>query len=299
MKYSKLKKEVPNLMEKILKNKKQKKYSNSILDKKVVFEMREIIEKNNLSLEETKNFWNVIYSMYLDKKRGIQFRRNIVRDKTTQKIYVIDNELNKNFNSLPKIFFDNITKFPLKMKKISDIKKTIKKSSTKNNILEKNFNYLLNFIENEKSEKTFLNIYIHYENFSSKNFYLKLLASRLQKKNQAMSHAYINVSDLQNFCANNILESKKITNILKKIDYLYFENLGEEIISDYFRDNVVFDVLNKRFRDKKRTFISSKYAKNKLLEIETGPKNSPYQKTQAEKLINLIFETSKVIKFSY
>lgn len=105
-------------------------------------------------------------------------------------------------------------------------------------------------------------------------------------------HVYVVTSDLQNFLANNPNETKKIVQILKTVDYLYIQDLGGECASDYFRDYVIYNVLQTRFSKQKNTYISSNFSKTQLIDkiFIQELKAIVIKNYKPKKMVDMIFE---------
>lgn len=78
--------------------------------------------------------------------------------------------------------------------------------------------------------------------------------------------------------------------VMKNLDYLVIDDLGNEYISDYVRDSILFPIINYRKQNKLKTFYTSKYTLKELETLYSSDKSPIY----AERIINIIESESKI-----
>ncbi len=128
-----------------------------------------------------------------------------------------------------------------------------------------------------------------------KTFILKKAVEKILKYGSKV--AFLNVSQFQAFVYNCMdaknSDFKSHIKQFSEVPYLFLDDIGGESISAYFRDTILFGILNTRMEHKRVTFFSSNYSLEELLiyESKTNKKAFPDLK-QAERLLERIKATT-------
>lgn len=77
-------------------------------------------------------------------------------------------------------------------------------------------------------------------------------------------------------------------NKLKKVDYLFLDDIGSESVSSFSRDDVLFNILDYRMENKLTTFFTSNLSKEDLKEHYTFDKKDNGNLMMAERLLERI-----------
>ncbi|AXK51376.1 ATP-binding protein [Spiroplasma alleghenense] len=98
-----------------------------------------------------------------------------------------------------------------------------------------------------------------------KTFLLQITANQFAQKNKV---AFITVSNLiktvKDGFSNNELQKENLLRSLMRVDYLFLDDIGGEVVTAYSRDEILFTLLNYRMENKKPTFFSANFRLNKL-----------------------------------
>ncbi|MBN3534616.1 DnaA ATPase domain-containing protein [Mycoplasma procyoni] len=135
-----------------------------------------------------------------------------------------------------------------------------------------------------------------------KTTFLQAIAVYFAKqKNKTV--AFLNASEMCNYFLSSIGDDKVSINDviekLKKVDFLFIDDIGAEKISGWFRDNVLFSILNHRVENKKYTSFSSNFSQKQLIEIQaTETKNNTKETLRAERLVERIRSLAKEYKIT-
>ena len=207
---------------------------------------------------------------------------------------------------------ETLTSFDLidgNIKRISVLSSLGKKNSFLNNIITQK----INFIDFETDKKFFLeeNRKKLVENFSKliekpsneqkgfyiygkigigKTFLMKRFAKKLAQKNKKVG--FINLSNLVSTLKSYFNKEngyEHIISMLKKVEYLFIDDIGSENITSWFRDEILFSILNDRMEKRNITFFSSNFSISKLQSIEGKTSNQKFlDKNKSERLISRI-----------
>lgn len=102
-----------------------------------------------------------------------------------------------------------------------------------------------------------------------KTFILKRIAKMFASKNFKV--AFITPMTLSKKIKDSFaqLESQsELVDLLKNVDCLFIDDIGAETVSSWFRDDILFNILNTRMHYQKITFFSSNYPPEKLVDIQ-------------------------------
>ncbi|WP_334330784.1 ATP-binding protein [Candidatus Phytoplasma prunorum] len=256
-----------------------------------------------------------------------KLRRVISEDEETKKLKVHDNDVILVYNYIQskkqknifgsrlilktKPFFHTVTVSTKQTRKIEFEKKleqqhnwfnydlnfddisleNFKINESKKEILVKDFKKISNnFILNNKG------FFLHGPFNTGKTYFLKIIAKELIK--QQIPFIFVLMSDLvRQFKIiswhNEVLENK--LNYLKKVPYLFLDDLGTEQMNPNFRDDILFSLLNYRLENKKPLFISSNMKLNDLVEhFKFQEFNSD---VKANKIVVRIYKLTKSYSF--
>lgn len=144
---------------------------------------------------------------------------------------------------------------------------------------QKQLYLLLSAIYLEKRDR---GLYISGDLGTGKTYLSVALANSLVKNNKKV--AFVKVSDFFNKMRNaigtdNELIDKDI-NILKKADYVFFDDIGSESVSEFIRDDILFRILDYRMDNRLMTIFTSNLNKEDLL------KHYQYDRKEKSNLMN-------------
>ena len=133
----------------------------------------------------------------------------------------------------------------------------------------------LSDIINNKRKK---GVYLHGEMGIGKTYIFKWIAKKIAKKGKTVG--FVNVIDLiekvkHTFNDDEISIEPRIK-ILKEVDFLFIDDIGSEKIASWFRDNILFVILNERMQRQKTTFFTSNYSYEELHKIQSRTSNQKY-----------------------
>lgn len=265
--------------------------------------------------------------MDLDKEKLL---KNLLKNK---RIYDRVNKLKvpkkQLFNALPILIDMNeekeddqretLTSFDLvdgSVKRISILSNFGKKNSFLDNIITQKINFIdfemdKKFFpeENRKKlvdsftkliEKPFGNqkgFYIYGKTGIGKTFLMKRFAKKLAQKNKKVG--FINISNLVSTLKSYFNKENGYEHIilmLKKVEYLFIDDIGSENITSWFRDEILFSILNDRMEKRNITFFASNFSINNLENVEAKTSNQKFlDKNKSERLITRIKALSNEI----
>ncbi len=183
-----------------------------------------------------------------------------------------------------------------KVKRIVVLSKYGKKIQYSNNVVTQKINPIdfeeKNIFYREENRKILINsfaeilkkpfekqkgLYIYGKPGIGKTFIMKRFVKTLAQKNNKVG--FINVSNLVSNVKRSFNEENtyhKTLSILKEVNYLFIDDIGSEIISSWFRDEILFSILNERVEKNKVTFFSSNYSISNLQKLEAKTSNQKY-----------------------
>lgn len=144
------------------------------------------------------------------------------------------------------------------------------------------------FLSDENQQK---GLYIYGSMGVGKTFTAKRFAKKLAETGKEV--AFINLSSLASKLkasfSNASGKQEYIMNILKNVEYLFLDDIGAEQITEWFRDEVLFSVLNYRMEHNKITFFTSNYKIEELEKVEARTAKAKYwDNEKAKRLIERI-----------
>lgn len=131
-------------------------------------------------------------------------------------------------------------------------------------------------------EMTDKGLYIYGDLGVGKTYLCVALANSLVKKGKKV--AFVKVSNFFNemksyFGSNSEMIDKNI-NILKKVEYLFLDDIGSEAVSEFVRDDILFRALDYRLENRLMTIFTSNLSKQELL------KHYQYDRKEKSNLMN-------------
>lgn len=129
-------------------------------------------------------------------------------------------------------------------------------------------------------------LYIYGDFGRGKTYMSIALANSLVKKGKKV--AFIKVSDFATKMAELIrddaYEYERLVRRINKVDYLFLDDLGTELVTEFTRDKLLFNILDYRMEHKLTTVICSNLDKKTLLQTYSGNQNSTKAKRIFERI---------------
>jgi primosomal protein DnaI len=269
--------------------KKKTSITDELLTKK---EIKDIIKKLNVGMEEFDYYLGYFLSYYEDracckKCQNLDKCEKEIKGTVLKLVRQDDNSLEREYTLCPK---------------------REEQRKIKNNYLIRDFNEeLLNIdidnMENKKGrfeyEKKIIGIdsanasegmFISGPSSSGKSYPLIALCNEFVKENKTCAFVDVKtfIESLKNTFGDN-KENTKLMDIVKSVDVLVLDNLGEEKQSEWVRDDVVSTIIDYRLKNNSLTFITSCYTLGELEKMYNVSKtNSEMGKIKASKFIDKI-----------
>ena len=115
-----------------------------------------------------------------------------------------------------------------------------------------------------------------------KTYLCSALANSLVKKGEKV--AYVKVStffnEMKSYVTGNSVSLDKMINKLKSVDYLFFDDIGSETVSEFVRDDILFNILDYRLDNKLITIFNSN------LNLEELFKHYQYDRKEKSNMMN-------------
>ena len=225
-----------------------------------------------IEMNEENNKRNTLTSFNIDEK-GRMNRISILSKKGEKKAYLD----NIKTNNIYEINFD-------------DEKEFLKEEGRKEVA-----NFFSKFIREPASHE--YGFYLYGEMGIGKTFILKRFAKMLAEKGCEVG--FVNVSTLANkikttFSSDSKTEQATLVKQLEEVDYLFLDDIGAEKISPWFRDEILFNILNERMERRRITFFSSNFSINDLQKKQAiNEKNNSRSYDKAKRLVSRIRALSK------
>ena len=119
-------------------------------------------------------------------------------------------------------------------------------------------------------------LYIHGAMGIGKTFISKRFAKKLALKGKKVG--IINLSTLSQKVKSSFSNGgyENIIEMLKNVEYLFLDDIGAESVSNWFRDEFLFSILNHRMDHRLTTFFTSNYSMKELEKVEAKTSGSKY-----------------------
>ncbi len=121
-----------------------------------------------------------------------------------------------------------------------------------------------------------------------KSYVAQAMANTLAEK--GFSVAFLNVVDLSSAAKSKFSSGfDSFLLQLKTVDHLFLDDLGAEIVSPWFRDELLLSVLSSRMNNNKSTFITSNFSYKDLEIYESRTKGEKYpNKNKSARLLERV-----------
>lgn len=164
---------------------------------------------------------------------------------------------------------------------------TITDLKNPNNEVERNeiINSFLSFIKNP----THVGLYIHGKPGTGKTFISTIFANKLAEMSKKVVFVFVPqlVQELKQSFKHPGMFDKMMDN-LKQCDVLFLDDIAGESISEWFRDDILFNILNYRMLKKLATFFTSNYNLKELFNYYKHNKNNNIEVIKATRLLERI-----------
>lgn len=135
-----------------------------------------------------------------------------------------------------------------------------------------------NYLKNDGSIKK--GIYLYGQMGVGKTFLLKRIAKKMAEIGKKVG--FVNLSTLvqkvkSTFSPSNEGGYDDVVDKLKNVDYLFIDDIGAEPVSQWFRDEFLFSILNDRMQNERITFFTSNYSYDDLSHVESRTVNAKYR----------------------
>jgi len=157
-------------------------------------------------------------------------------------------------------------------------------------------NTLAEYTKDKMPEK---GLYIYGSTGIGKTFICKRFAHLLARKGKRVG--IINVPqlaiDIKATFGSGSDEMNEWFDLLKKVEFLFLDDMGGEAIASWFRDEFLYPLLSYRAENSLITFINSNFSFNELVKIEAKTSKTKYLETEkATRLVNKVKTLTRAIK---
>lgn len=116
------------------------------------------------------------------------------------------------------------------------------------------------------------------------------LANSLVRKGEKVAFVKSNyfVNEMRKLIAENSSEYAETIDKIKKVKYLFIDDIGSESVSAYSRDDLLFNILDYRMENKLCTVFTSNLSKDSLMKHYTFDKNDNSSVIRARRLLERI-----------
>lgn len=110
-------------------------------------------------------------------------------------------------------------------------------------------------------------LYIYGDLGVGKTYMCIALANSLVNKKKKVAFIKINdfVTKMSQLIREDVNRYDQMVNKIKKVDYLFIDDIGSEMVSEFSRDRLLFNILDYRMENKLCTIFTSNLDKNSLL----------------------------------
>jgi len=132
--------------------------------------------------------------------------------------------------------------------------------------------------------------YIYGDMGVGKTYMLMALANSLVLNNEKVAFVKMTtfINDLRNSITINDGSYDNIISKLKRVNYLFLDDIGSESVTTFSRDDVLFNILDYRMEHKLCTCFTSNYSKEDLKNHYSIEKNGKASTMQANRLLERI-----------
>ncbi|UJL45030.1 primosomal protein DnaI [Virgibacillus sp. NKC19-16] len=154
---------------------------------------------------------------------------------------------------------------------------------------------LINFIEQAKSDLPQKGIYFHGPFGVGKTYFLGALANKLKEYNISSTLIYMPefVREMKASMKDDSINDK--IELFKKADVLMLDDIGAEMQSAWFRDEILGSILQYRMMERLPVFLTSNYTLNQL-ESQLAATRSGVETVKAGRIIERIKQVSKSVE---
>ena len=116
------------------------------------------------------------------------------------------------------------------------------------------------------------------------------LANSLVRKGEKVAFIKSNyfINEMRKLIATNSSEYEETIDRIKKVKYLFIDDIGSESVSSYSRDDLLFNILDYRMENRLCTVFTSNLSKDSLLKHYTYDKNDNSSIIRARRLLERI-----------
>ena len=139
-------------------------------------------------------------------------------------------------------------------------------------------------------KKTNKGLYIYGDLGVGKTYMCIALANSLAKNGEKVGFVKSNyfINDMRKLIGTNNDLYEKTFNSIKKVPYLFIDDIGSESVSTYSRDDLLLNILDYRMENKLCTIFTSNLSKESLLKHYTYDKNDNSSIVRAKRLLERI-----------
>ena len=157
-------------------------------------------------------------------------------------------------------------------------------------------NQVVDYLNKSKQTK---GLYLYGDTGVGKTFLMKRIARKIAQNESTV--AFITVANLVSKIAPMFRDKDddnyaELINLLKKVDFLFLDDIGSEQIKSWFRDGFLLQVLDERYKRARTTFFSSNYSQVKLESIQAKTNYKYQEKEKAAKLLSRIRGLSNEVR---
>ena len=180
-------------------------------------------------------------------------------------------------------YLENIKSLWIEEVDFEDDKEFILENSRKSVV-----NQIINHLDKSKQTK---GLYLYGKVGVGKTFLMKRIAKKIAENGNTV--AFITVANLVSkimpmFRDKDEDNYAELINLLKKVDFLFLDDIGSEQIKSWFRDGILFQVLDERYKRARTTFFSSNYSQVELESIQSKTTYKYQEREKAAKLLSRI-----------
>ena len=125
---------------------------------------------------------------------------------------------------------------------------------------------------------------------TGKTYSMIALCNELAKTGKTCAFVKLNdfISSARKLAVDDPGKLQDLVETLKRVEFLFLDDIGSESVSAYGRDDVLFSILDKRMESKKTTFFSSNQDMKSLEQHYTYDRNLKQEQLKAQRLIERI-----------